>query len=86
MKPIVLACGLALAALFATPASAAVLDCDELLDKIAKRLESKKITDYQLKAVPVAEKHPGKEVGRCQRGSMKVMLERGKPAEHAAGE
>ncbi|HMW78301.1 MAG: DUF1161 domain-containing protein [Betaproteobacteria bacterium] len=62
----------------ALPALAAGLDCDELIDKISRRLESKHVTDYQLKAVPVEEKHPGKEVGRCERGSKKVMLERGK--------
>ena len=39
---------------------------DELIDKISRRLESKHVTDYQLKAVPVEEKHPGKEVGRCE--------------------
>ena len=75
MQRALLMLGLAVAAL---PASAEVLDCDILIEKIAKRLEGKKISDYELTAVPVAEKHPGKEVGRCQRGSMKVMLERGK--------
>jgi hypothetical protein len=60
------------------PAPAAGLDCDELIDKISRRLESKHVTDYQLKAVPVEERHAGKEVGRCERGSKKVMLERGK--------
>lgn len=67
----------------AMPASAKILDCDELIDKVAKRLESKHITDYALTAVPVGENHPGKEVGRCENGARKVMLERGKAAEKA---
>ncbi|MBK7898682.1 MAG: DUF1161 domain-containing protein [Azonexus sp.] len=71
---------------FALPAPAAGLDCDELIDKISRRLESKHVTDYQLKAVPVEEKHPGKEVGRCERGSRKVMLERGKSDNKADAE
>lgn len=75
MRRVLLMLGLAVATL---PASAKVLDCDELIEKIAKRLDGKKVTDYGLTAVPVAEMHPGKEVGRCQRGAMKVMLERGK--------
>lgn len=77
MQRTLLMLGLAVAAL---PASAQVLDCDVLIEKIAKRLDGKKVTDYGLTAVPVAENHPGKEVGRCNRGSMKVMLERGKEA------
>ena len=70
---------LALGMLLTFPAVATALDCDELVEKITQRLESKKITDYQLKAVPVDETHPGKEVGRCQGGTMKVMYLRGKP-------
>jgi hypothetical protein len=62
-------------------ASAAILDCDDLIEKIAARLESKGITDYQLKAVPIAETHPGKKVGTCNQGSMKVLLQRGKTDE-----
>ena len=75
---------LALGMTVALPASAAVLNCDELVEKITQRLESKHITDYQLKTVPVEENHPGKEVGRCQGGAMKVMYLRGKPEENAA--
>ncbi len=71
---------------FSRPALAAGLDCDELIDKISKRLDSKRVTDYQLKAVPVEEKAPGKEVGRCERGSRKVMLERGKASEKSDAE
>lgn len=70
---------LALGMALAFPAAAAVLDCDELVEKITQRLESKHITDYQLKTVPVEENHPGREVGRCQGGTMKVMYLRGKP-------
>ncbi len=75
---------LALGMTVALPASAAVLNCDELVEKITQRLESKHITDYQLKTVPVDENHPGREVGRCQGGTMKVMYLRGKPEENAA--
>lgn len=81
MKRILCSLGFCLATLFAFPASAAILDCDELVEKITQRLESKKIADYQLKVVPVNESHPGKEVGRCQGGSMKIMLERGIPSQ-----
>lgn len=70
----------------AVPVSAGILDCDQLIDKISKRLESKHITDYALTAVPVGESHPGKEVGRCEKSSKKVMLERGKTAEKSSAE
>ena len=83
MPKLILAAMLALSSL---SASAALLDCDELIEKISKRLESKGISDYQLSAVPVKEAHAGKEVGTCQGGSMKVMLVRGKPAEDAGKE
>lgn len=49
------------------------LDCDALIEKIAARLESKGIENYELKAVPIKEAHPGKKVGTCAMGSMKVM-------------
>jgi hypothetical protein len=67
-------------------ASAAVLDCDDLIEKIAARLESKGIADFDLKAVPIAETHPGKKVGTCNQGSMKVLLQRGKSSEQAAAD
>lgn len=63
-------------ALSTIPATAAVLDCDELIETIAKRLDSKHVSDYELSAVPVKESHAGKEVGRCEKGAKKVMLER----------
>lgn len=81
MRHVISALLLALASL---PATAALLDCDELIEKVSKRLESKGIKDYQLSAVPVKEQHAGREVGTCQGGTMKVMYERNKPAEEKA--
>jgi hypothetical protein len=78
MRKILVSLMLALSSL---TCSAAILSCDELIDKVSKRLESKGISDYQLTAVAIKEDHPGKEVGTCQGGTQKVMYERGKAAE-----
>lgn len=81
MQPIRTLLFASLGLLFSLPASAALLDCQPLAEKITKRLESKRIKDFELKVVPAGDKQTGKEVGRCQGGTMKVMLLRGKTTE-----
>ena len=86
MKHIRISLAAALGILAALPASAELLKCEALTEKITQRLESKQIKDYELKVVAAGDKQAGKEVGRCQGGSMKVMLLRGKAAEKSAAQ
>lgn len=82
MKQILIPLALTMGLTTALPAAAkGVLNCDDLVDKLTKRLESKKVQDFVLKVVPAKEKHAGKVLGRCERGTMKVVRLSGKAAE-----
>jgi hypothetical protein len=56
---------------------AAIKPCEELKEEIAAKIEAKGVSSYTLKVVPIDADEPGKEVGTCDGGTMKIMYVRG---------
>lgn len=64
-------------AVMATPGWAKQ-DCEELRDRIAAKLESKKIASYSLEIVDAKQPHKGgRVVGTCELGSKKIIYTKG---------
>lgn len=55
-------------------------DCEELRDRIATKLESKKVSTYSLEIVDAKEHKAskgGRVVGTCELGSKKIIYSKG---------
>lgn len=64
-------------AVMATPVWAKQ-DCEELRDRIAAKLESKKIASYSLEIIDAKQPHKGgRVVGTCDLGSKKIIYTKG---------
>lgn len=62
--------------LIATHAHAGAKPCDELKSEIAAKLDAKGVKAYALDTLPVDAAGDGKEVGRCEGGTKKIVYTR----------
>jgi hypothetical protein len=60
-----------------TPAFSQQKPCEELKSEIAKKLEAKGVTNYQLDIVATDDVKDQKVVGSCEGGTKKITYKRG---------
>ncbi len=76
--------GPALALLVVAGAVQAQGNCEPIRAGIEARIQAAGVTDFSVVTLDAAASAPGREVGRCERGSRKILYQRGEAGVAAA--